>query len=68
MAIQDTTELRLTYLARCQPDTSCQQVLEPHEWQVLYATLHHQLYSHKAPPTLAEVVNWIARRAWVFRP
>ena len=53
--------LWLTYLARCSPSTSCQQVLEPHEWQVLYATLHQQLYPHKAPPTLAEVVNWIAR-------
>jgi len=53
--------LWLTYLARCQPDTSCEQVLEPHEWQVLYATLHHQLYPHKAPPTLADVVNWIAQ-------
>lgn len=53
--------LWLTYLARCQPDTCCEQVLEPHEWQILYATLHHQLYPHKAPPTLAEVVNWIAR-------
>jgi hypothetical protein len=53
--------LWLTYLARCQPDTSCEQVLEPREWQVLYTTTHHQLYPHQAPPTLAEVVNWIAR-------
>ncbi|AFY46810.1 transposase family protein [Nostoc sp. PCC 7524] len=53
--------LFLTYLARCQKDASCEQVLQPHEWQVLYATLHHQVYPRTSPPTLAEVVNWIAR-------
>lgn len=53
--------LWLTYLARCSPEASCEQVLAPHEWQVLYATIHHQLYPHTSPPTLAEVVNWIAR-------
>jgi hypothetical protein len=53
--------LWLTYLARCSPNDSCQQVLAPHEWQVLYASLHHQLYPHTTPPTLAQAVNWIAR-------
>ena len=53
--------LWLTYLARCSPDATCEQVLETHEWQILYATIHHQLYPHTSPPTLAEVVNWIAR-------
>lgn len=53
--------LWLTYLARGQPDASCELVLEPHEWQVLYATIHHQLYPDTVPPTLAEVVHWIAR-------
>jgi hypothetical protein len=53
--------LFLTYLARCQPNASCELVLQPHEWQVLYATIHHQVYPHTSPPTLAEVVNqfWI---------
>ena len=49
------------FSSRCSPDASCQQVLDPHEWQVLYATIHHQLYPHTSPPTLAEVVDWIAR-------
>ena len=53
--------LWLTYLARCSPDDSCEQVLAPHEWQILYATIHHQLYPHPTPPTLAEAVNWIAQ-------
>ncbi|WP_414517945.1 IS4 family transposase [Nostoc sp. PCC 9305] len=53
--------LWLIYLARCEPTANCEQVLEPHEWQVLYTAIHHQSYSHTSPPTLAEVVNWIAR-------
>lgn len=53
--------LWLTYLARCQPDASCEQVLATHEWQALYATIHHQPYPDSTPPTLAQAVNWIAR-------
>ncbi|WP_230966208.1 IS4 family transposase [Nostoc sp. NZL] len=53
--------LWLTYLARDEPDASCEEVLAPHEWQVLYAFIHHQLYPHPTPPTLAQVVDWIAR-------
>ncbi len=51
----------LTYLARYSPDDSCEQVLAPHEWQVLYATIHHQPLPHTTPPTLAQAVHWIAR-------
>lgn len=53
--------LWLTYLARFQPDASCELVLAAHEWQVLYTTIHHQLYPYTTPPALAQVVNWIAR-------
>ena len=53
--------LWLTPKARCSPTSSCEQVLEPSEWQVLYATIHHELYPHSVAPTLAEVVNWIAQ-------
>ena len=53
--------LWLTYLARCAPQLSCEEVLEPHQWQSLYATIHHHTYPHPSPPTLAEVVLWIAR-------
>nr|WP_238845496.1 IS4 family transposase [Nostoc edaphicum] len=59
--------LWLTYLARFQPDASCELVLATHEWQVLYTTIHHQLYPHTTPPTLAQVVNWIARLGGFFR-
>lgn len=53
--------LWLTYLARCSPDNSCEIVLATHEWQALYATIHHQPYPDATPPTLAQAVNWIAR-------
>ena len=53
--------LWLTYEARCSPDSSCEPVLEPHEWQALYATIHHRTYPHATPPTLAEIVRWIAQ-------
>ncbi|MBW4426866.1 MAG: IS4 family transposase [Nostoc desertorum CM1-VF14] len=53
--------LWLTYLARCSPDSSCEQVLAPHEWQALYTTIHHQPYPYPTPPTLTQAVNWIAR-------
>ena len=53
--------LWLTYQARCTPDASCEMVLEPHQWQALYATIHGHIYPHATPPTLAEVVRWIAQ-------
>ena len=55
------TLLWLTYAARCDPDSSCEQVLEPYEWQALYATIHHHVYPDTEPPTLAQVVRWIAQ-------
>ena len=67
--------LWLTYQARCHPDGSCEGVLQPHEWQALYATIHGEIYPHLSPPTLAEVVRWIAQlgsdeirqnRRWLF--
>ena len=53
--------LWLIYEARCHPDSSCEQVLEDYEWQALYATIHKCIYPHKTPPTLAQVVRWIAQ-------
>ena len=60
MAIYSIVAWRLLWLTPKAPwrtTSSCEQVLEPSEWQVSYATIHHQLYPHSAPPTLAEVVN-----------
>jgi len=53
--------LWVTYLARSSPDSSCEQFLEPHQWQILYTKLYGKIYPHATPPTLAEVVGWIAR-------
>ena len=53
--------LWLTYQARCAPDASCELVLEPHQWPALYATIHGQIYPDEPPPTLGEVVGWIAQ-------
>jgi len=53
--------LWLIYEARCHPDSYCEQVLEDEEWQALYATIHKCVYPHKTPPTLAQVVRWIAQ-------
>ena len=53
--------LWLTYLARQEAHSSCEKILEPYEWQSLYATIHHQIYPHSSPPTLAQVVLSIAK-------
>ena len=53
--------LWLTYIARTHPNNDCSVVLEPHEWQSLYATIHGKNYHEPRPPTLAEAVRWIAQ-------
>lgn len=53
--------LWLTYQARCVPDANCEMVLEPYQWQALYATTHGHIYAEATPPTLLEVVRWIAQ-------
>ncbi len=51
----------LTYEAREAPAASCELVLQPEEWQALYATIHQTLTLPEQPPTLHEAVGWIAR-------
>jgi hypothetical protein len=53
--------LYITYEARLATDASCEIMLEPPEWQALYATIHHKNYPHSYPPTLGEAVGWIAK-------
>jgi Transposase DNA-binding/Transposase Tn5 dimerisation domain len=53
--------LWLTYQAREAPQSSCEVVLQKEEWQALYATIHQTLTLPEQPPTLHEVVYWIAR-------
>lgn len=53
--------LWLTYEARRAPHTPCDQVLEEHEWQALYCTIHKTPQAPSQPPSLQQAVHWIAR-------
>lgn len=53
--------LWLTYEARRNPDVSCDEVLEAHEWQALYCMIHKTSIPPATPPTLHDAVGWIAR-------
>lgn len=53
--------LWMTYLARYHPDTPADTVLETHEWQALYCTIHHTPTPPDSPPTLNSCVRWIAQ-------
>lgn len=49
----------LTYRARLTPDGACETVLQPHEWRLLRRRFEPKNRS-KRPPTLRQVVRWIA--------
>jgi hypothetical protein len=53
--------LWLTYEARRSPEASCSSVLETHEWQALYCTIHQTPVPPAEPPTLQQAVRWIAQ-------
>lgn len=53
--------LWLTYEARQQPEASAATVLERHEWESLYCTIHHTVQPPADPPTLRQAVRWIAQ-------
>ena len=53
--------LWLTYEARRQPERACDAVLDRHEWQSLYCTVHHVSIPAAEPPTLRQAVRWIAQ-------
>ena len=53
--------LWLTYEARQSPDTPCDRVLEPAEWQSLYCRIHQTPCPPATPPTLHQAVRWIAQ-------
>ena len=53
--------LWLTYEARQQPETSCEVVLQPYEWQALYTQIHQSTTVPLTPPTLREATRWIAQ-------
>ena len=53
--------LWLTYEARVEPEGSVESVLEEHEWQALYCTIHKTTKLPPEPPTLGQCVRWIAK-------
>lgn len=53
--------LWLTYEARENPDSPCDRVLEPHEWQSLYCMTHKTPIPPVTAPSLHDAVLWIAK-------
>jgi hypothetical protein len=53
--------LWLTYQTRLTPTDDCTAILEPDEWQALYGTIHQTTAFPLFPPTLHEVIRWIAQ-------
>jgi len=53
--------LWLTYLARLTPDAPCTTVLSTLQWQALCAFIQRSLSLPSAPPTLRQVIRWIAQ-------
>lgn len=53
--------LWLTYQARQTPDASCLTALTTHEWQALYAFIHHTDQIPSSPPSLHQAIRWIAQ-------
>lgn len=50
----------LTYEARLNPEASCSSLLQPNEWRLLRRKFEPKNHSKK-PPTIRQVVFWIAR-------
>ena len=53
--------LWLTYLGRVQPDLPCTVALEDYEWQALYCFIHKTAVAPSQPPTLQQMLGWIAQ-------
>ena len=51
----------LTHISRQEPDAACVLVLAEHEWHALYATIHRTTQLPDQPPTVRQVVRWIAQ-------
>lgn len=53
--------LWMTYLARTEPETSCERVFEPHEWQALHGYMEPQKALPQQAPTLHQAIRWVAQ-------
>ena len=53
--------LNITYKARKEPESSCEQIFKKEEWKMLYILAHKNNKMPEQPTTLKDVVLWIAR-------
>lgn len=53
--------LWLSYKARLTPDEPAFLILLTHEWQALYAFINQSPIPPKTPPTIRQVIRWIAQ-------
>jgi len=51
----------MIYESRHHPDTLADTILETHEWQALYCTIHSTPRPTELPPTLSNCIRWIAK-------
>jgi hypothetical protein len=51
----------LTYQSRNYPNVSCEVILTPEQWKVLYVLIHQTKEMPQQPPTLQQAVAWIGR-------
>lgn len=53
--------MRMLYISRKEPQASCEIIMEPSDWQILYQ-IHHRTYELPLhPPTAREVVRWLGQ-------
>lgn len=55
-----------TLLARVEPDLPCLLLLEAAEWQALYCHIQQTTILPRTPPSLRQVVRWLASRGGVL--
>jgi hypothetical protein len=53
--------LYATMLARSVPEAPCRVLLDPVEWQAISCAIHRVPHPPPEPPSLAQVVQWIAQ-------
>lgn len=53
--------LWMMYESRHHPEIGGDTILETHEWQALYCTIHSTPIPTESPPTLSNCIRWIAK-------
>lgn len=51
----------MTHIGRTSPNESCIDVLADHEWRALYCKIKKTKITPEKPPTIREVIRWIAQ-------